>query len=289
MTTKRAELCLTPALSKRLIARGVAALPQVRQAFEHGKLLISAGLTTGHIFVELTGAWAGGALACGMIAAKGACVGQAMTGYLAEKGHARFWYFEKGRLVENDNLDEVLEGFGAGDVFIKGANAIDSQGRVGVLLGLETGGLLGKAIGYVMAKGLTFILPVGLEKCVLGSLDRAASEMGTQRVDYSTGMPVGLIPVSGIRMTEIEALQTLADVEVLHVASGGSAGAEGSVMLLVKGDAAAVKKAVDIFRDLGADDRFDPLVLEPSVCAEHKWPSCALRNILYPENVKNKK
>ena len=286
MDEKRATLCFTPALSKRLIAKGVAALPQVRKAFEKGRILLSSGSTTAHIYVELTGSWSGEPLACGMLSHKGMCVGQAMSEFLGRKGHARFWLFEKGRRVETEDLEASLESLGAGDVLIKGANAIDSNGRVGVLLGMENGGFLGKSLAYVMARGIELVLPGGLEKAVFGSIDDVAREMGTRRVDYTTGMPVGMLPVAGTRMCEIDALGLLAGVKVFHAASGGSAGAEGSVVLVVKGEPEQVESVVELYRRLRVDDRFEALKVEPSRCGEHKWPPCASHNFLYTENVK---
>ena len=286
MDEKRATLCFTPSLSKRLIAKGVAALPQVRKAFEKGRILMSSGSTTAHIYVELMGSWSGEPLACGMISHKGLCVGQAMTEFLGKKGHARFWLFEKGERVETEDLEASLDSLGAGDILIKGANAIDSQGRVGVLLGMENGGLLGKSLAYVMARGIELVLPGGLEKAIFGSLDEVAVEMGTRRVDYTTGMPVGLLPVAGTRVCEIEALAQLTGVKVFHAASGGSAGAEGSVVLVVKGEPEQVSAVVELYRQLRDDDRFDALKVEPSRCGEHKWPPCAVHNFLYTENVK---
>ena len=85
----RAQLSFTPALSKRLIAKGVSALPEVRTAFEGGKILLAAGVTTAHIFAELSGALPDDPLACGMVSTKGTCVGEAMSTFLGEHGHAR--------------------------------------------------------------------------------------------------------------------------------------------------------------------------------------------------------
>lgn len=286
MSPTRAMLCFTPSLSRRLIAKGVAALPQVQRAFEKGRVLLSSGTTGAHIFVELTGAWTGGALACGMISLKGTCVGKAMSQILAKQGHAAFWFFEKGELKPVNDMDEVLGTMGAEDVLIKGANALDNHGNVGVLLGVETGGLMGKALGYVMARGIHCILPGGLEKTVMGSIMDTAKEMGTRRVEFTTGMPVGLVPVAGARFSEIEALHQLTGVQVFHAASGGSAGAEGSVVLLAKGERKQVEATVELYKALRADQRFEGLTTEPSICAEHKWAPCALHNFLYADNVK---
>jgi hypothetical protein len=44
-----------------------------------------------------------------MIAGKGACAGRAIGAFLGERGHARFWFFEKGHRIETDDLEGALE------------------------------------------------------------------------------------------------------------------------------------------------------------------------------------
>ena len=284
----RALLNFTPALSKGLIAKGVAALPQVRKAFEKGKVVISTGSTTSHIYRELLGKWPDGPLACGMVTGKGLCVGSGMTDFLGAHGHAKYWYFEKGTPVQTEDLDEVLAGCTAQDVFMKGANALDAMGQAGVLLGMENGGTMGKAIGHVMAKGIHFVIPVGLEKTVIGSVADDAVEMGIHRLDYCSGMPVGLMPLSGEVITEMEAMEQLAHVEVFHVAGGGVAGGEGSVALLIKGEKDQVEKIVDLYTLLKKEAEEAPAG-GPALCADHKWQHCATKNIYYARNVKEGK
>jgi hypothetical protein len=284
----RALLNFTPALSKGLIAKGVAALPHVREAFENGKVVISTGSTTTHIYRELLGEWPEGPLACGMVTGKGLCVGRGMTDFLGAHGHAKYWYFEKGTPVQAEDLDEVLAGCRAQDVFMKGANAIDSMGRAGVLLGMENGGTMGKAIGHVIAKGIHFVIPVGLEKTVIGSVSDHAEEMGIHRLDYCSGMPVGLMPLSGHVVTEMEALEQMAHVEVFHVAAGGISGGEGSVALLVKGEKDQVERILDLYNLLRNEVEEAP-TSGPALCADHKWQHCAAKNIHYAGNVKKGK
>ncbi len=49
-------------------------------------------------------------------------------------------------------------------------------------------------------------------------------------------MGVGLFPISATAITEIDAIEMLFEVEVFHLASGGLAAAQGSVVLLVEGE-----------------------------------------------------
>lgn len=287
MSEKSATLGFTPALSKRLIGHCLAALPEVQEAYHHGRILLSSGSTTSHVYAALTGAWTGEALACGIITEKGTCVARAMCATLSEKGHSRFWFFEKGERVQIDDLEAALDRMGAGDCFIKGPNALDASGGIGILLGQEAGGMMGKALGYVQSRGITFLLPGGLEKMVYGSIVETARQMGIRKVDYTSGMPVGLLPVAGRRFCEIEALESIAGVEVFHAASGGTAGGEGSIVLIVRGPAESVDKVISLYRELKADKRFEAMHAESAICSEHKWAPCAKRNFNYVENVRS--
>ena len=216
-----------------------------------------------------------------MVTEKGACVGHGMTDFLGAHGYAKFWYFDRGQPVQSDDLESVIEGFSSEDIFIKGANAMDSNGQVGVMLGMENGGTMGKAIGHVMAKGIHFIIPVGLEKTVLGSIPDNARAMGIRKIKYSSGMPVGLIPISGTVFSEIQALEALANVQVFHVASGGTSGGEGSVTLLVKGNEKETEKVTGIYSELRNDDRLAMLQPQPASCAKHKWGPCIQKNMFF--------
>lgn len=155
------------------------------------------------------------------------------------------------------------------------------------MLGMGNGGTIGKAIGHVMAKGINFIVPVGLEKAVLSPVVESAMEMGIEKVGHSTGMPVGLIPVSGKVITEIQALKNLSDVEVFHAASGGISGGEGSVTLLVKGVKAEIEKVIRVYSGLKEDNRLERLGVRPAACAKHKWPACMEKNICFRDNVRH--
>jgi hypothetical protein len=52
----QALFTLTPSESKRLIAKAVAALPEVQEAREHGYLVIGRGSTNAYLIEELLGA-----------------------------------------------------------------------------------------------------------------------------------------------------------------------------------------------------------------------------------------
>jgi len=99
-------------------------------------------------------------------------------------------------LYEDLTLDDVLKRMSGKDVFIKGANAIDPQGNAGIFLGSPIGGTVGRVLGTAMAKGINIVIPVGLEKMIPTPTSKAATEVGIERMDYSMGMPVGLLPLN---------------------------------------------------------------------------------------------
>ena len=145
---------------------------------------------------------------------------------------------------------DALAAFGADDVFIKGANAVDPEGNVGVLLQNEQGGTIGTAIGILAARGSHLIIPVGLEKLV-PSVKEASNACGLETVDYATGKKVGLMPVMyGRTVTEIDALRLLADIKALHIASGGLDDSQGAITLAVSGYEDDVKRAIRIVEDI---------------------------------------
>jgi hypothetical protein len=76
---------------------------------------------------------------------------------------------------------EMIQEFEADDVFIKSANAVDTEGHVGILMASETGGTISMAQGPVIAKGCHLIVPVGLEKLV-PSVREASRKCGILRL-----------------------------------------------------------------------------------------------------------
>jgi hypothetical protein len=161
------------------------------------------------------------------------------------------WHvIRQGQVVEGaDSNVEILD-FGTEDVFIKGANAIDSKGNAGIFSSSVKGGTIGMAWPIVMPRGCHLIIPVGLEK-MIPSVIEAAKHSGIYHFKYSTGLPAKLIPVpTGKVVTEIQALAILAGVRTYHLASGGVGGSEGAVVLAIEGDEDRVEKAFNLIKSI---------------------------------------
>jgi len=232
-------LVLTPAESKRLIAKAVAAMPQVKRALEKGRVIIANGTTTAFVAEEVVGRqvskyrYAAGYIGEGKLATTPRDL--RTKAYVLVNGHP-----------VDVSAKEIIQEFEADDVFIKGANAVDAEGHVGILMANDRGGDISMAQGILAARGCHFIVPVGLEKMV-PSVSEASRKGGILRLKYAMGLKVGMMPVvNATVVTEIQALHILAGVQATHVASGGIGGCEGAVALVVEGTDEAVRRAFEV-------------------------------------------
>lgn len=129
-------------------------------------------------------------------------------------------------------------------LFIKGANAFDTSGLVGILVGGEGGGTIGQALGFLAVKKIPLMVPVGLEKR-LDSVLQAAKYLAEPTVG-SKDMQVGMVVVpNSILITEVKAFEILFNVKAALVAAGGISGFEGSGVFVIKGEERLVQKALD--------------------------------------------
>ena len=219
---------LTVAESKRLIAKGVRDHPALRRALAEGIVAVAKGSTNGYIVEELTGQ---------EIHKPHYCTGTTQPQRPAKRPDVANTLpdlvLRKGQRVEGVSATEIVAEMSAGDIFIKGANALNyAKRQAGILVGHPTGGTIGAAIGTVVARRALLLIPVGLEKSVPDDLDDLYRRL---TASGARGSGPTLWPVGGEIFTELEALRVLSGVEAAAIGSGGIAGAEGSVRIAVWG------------------------------------------------------
>ncbi len=223
---------LTVAEGKRLIARGLVRHLAVRRVLERGLLVVAPGTTNGYVAEELLGLRLDKAAYV-----TGRTLPNGYNGPTCKKGLADLVLRDGER--QDLSLEAALAQMKPGDVFVKGANAINyERGQAAVLIGHPSGGTVGMALGRIVAQRLHLLHPVGLEKSVPGDLAQAAA-----RLKESDGKGPTLWVTPGELFTEIEALRLVAEVEVTPLAAGGIGGAEGAVWLLVRGERGELEKA----------------------------------------------
>jgi hypothetical protein len=238
-----AVVVLDPPVSKSLIAKAVVALPEVRSALEDHLLIVTNGTGNSYIASELLGrpvdpvGFAAGIITDATLAAN------------PKERRIKPLILEAGEPAELD-FDEALRRFTSRDVLIKGANAIDHNGDVGVLMAHSSGGTIGSALPILSARGSHLICPVGLEK-LIPSVKRAAAMCGQQRFEIATGLKVGMMCVSSATViTEVEAFELLCSVEAVHLASGGIGESQGAVTIGLYGEPDNVKRGFDLIEEI---------------------------------------
>jgi hypothetical protein len=263
-----AQVSLTPAESKKLISKAVMKMSVFQQALREGLVILHPSSSSYFLFEEVTGrkpptnVWV-----CGLIAPKGTCVemgamlgGHASSANVEENAYnsakpnpktfPHCWVFRKGEFSHQEPLGALLEEMGPNDVYVKGVNALDVEGKVGVLWGnLTEGGTAAIVMAAQRQKGFHVIFPTGLEKLIPFSIKEVAKEAKRFEYDYAMGMPCGLLPCEGIVVTELRAIEILSGASAIPISGGGLGGAEGAVTLVIKGDKEQVTKAIQEVED----------------------------------------
>ena len=247
-----AIVSLTPSESKRLIAKAVVKLPEVRRAWQKGLIIIRHGTTCAFVAEELLGITINKS-----DFVSGSITGGELTGSISPTKLTPF-VIRDGKQVDISGT-KALQEFTPDDVLIKSANAVDREGNAGVLVGAEAG--IGPASALAYVRGFHLIVPVGLEKLVPSVPEAAKAMPGIYRLKYCTGMPVSLILlVTAKVVTEIQAFEILCGVSTTHIASGGIGGSEGSVVLHLTGSEQEIEEALRLVKAV----KGEPPVAEPS-------------------------
>lgn len=239
----RALIVLSPKESKRIIARGVASLPEIKNALKNNIIHIARGTTNAYIYEELTGKTVDkNRYTAGYI-------GNGKLNVLPPEERLNSITINKGEILEMEP-QEILPEMSIGDIFIKGGNAIDINGNVGVLCAHREGGTIGMAIGPIIARGIKLITPISLSKLV-PSVMEGAEEGGIDSCDLAMGLKVALFPVTTATIiTEIEAFRLLYGIEAVLIAKSGIKDLENALVFSIKGESENIKKAIQDIEEI---------------------------------------
>jgi hypothetical protein len=252
------QFLITPAAGKRLIAKTLANHPAIRKAIRNGTVVIVAGTTNGYVAEEI------------------------LRNYKIAEDFSRRRFFRglnlpphlpvtaEGRLADESqfpgdvvidhgvwqrgkSLGDVVDSLDAGDVIIKGANALNlSRRQAAVLVGHPKAGTIGLAIPALVGRRVRLIVPVGLEKRVEADLSELACKLNAPNASGYRLMP---LPAAEI-FTELDALAALTAADVELIASGGVCGAEGAVWVAVSGEPEQEEFAAQILASVTTEPAF---------------------------------
>ena len=265
----RAVFALNPWESKRLIGRAVARLPEVQYALEHTQMVIAHGSTNVYVAEEVLGycperdKYVSGQIINGT---------NCQTEPSEKPGILRL---VKGQPVPPvPTMQETLADWDDTCDFIKGTNAVDTDFNAAVFNAHASAGTIGFAYGKICGMGIPLIVPIGLEK-LIPSVKEASNQLGHARVDYFNGQKIGMLPLINAKViTEIQAFDILYSLPAVHVGGGGVSGSEGTVVLSVNGENAAVEKAIAEIESIKGEP---PLGLQKALCGTCRPSTPALR------------
>jgi hypothetical protein len=242
------QFVLTVSESKRIIAKAVAALPEIKEAMENRTVVVATGTTNAYVLEEL---W-------GKKIDKRAYRSGVTTPVEPEKNPEPIStkipdvVFIKGEVASQYDRVTIAPDLKKGDIYIKGANALNYDDDIaGILIGGMDGATIGNVIGHIIGKQVHLIIPVGLEKLTyedVNELHLIASDE-----DYEGPR---MWPIIGTIITEIEALDILTGVDAYLYSAGGIAGAEGAVRILIEGTVDEVKETLELIESIKGEPRY---------------------------------
>jgi hypothetical protein len=243
---------LTVADSKRLIGKGVAQMPIVKNALANGMVIIIKGTTNAYVAEEITGQKPShAAFVTGRIEPeKGAKV-------LPTVEAVPHIVLVKGKSVDL-SLGDAAKKLKEGDVVIKGANALDYKNKLAAVNILDpSGGTTGITMPFIVARKAHLVIPVGLEKLVAGDLvdltlktreplETLHAPAGQSKAPFPGDILPAMWLLTGEIVTELEAINILTGATAFQNSAGGISGAEGAVWLTFRGTRDQVKKALEL-------------------------------------------
>lgn len=241
---------LTVSEGKRLIAKGIMAMPSVKEKLEKGMIIVTKGTTNTYIAEELLNkSIEHGSFVIGHFAPEG------QSPVNADKRQMQEVVIKDGKLLDV-TYDEALKMLEPGDIVMKGGNLLNySMKQAAVCIGAPNGGTTYKLLPYVGEGKAELIIPIGLEKETTANLEVLENTLnaGNERLN---SVPRLYMFRTGTVFTEIEAILQFADVKVFPYGVGGISGREGGVSLVISGSETEVNKVLELVKTIQGERPF---------------------------------
>jgi hypothetical protein len=240
---------LTTSMGKRLIGKAMVQHPAVQAAIRKGTLVIVAGTTNGYVAEEILRATGHGESFSRKGFRRGVTVPPGFDLKTVKADFLGDVILVDGAWQKGKEIFDVVDSLKAGDVIVKGANAVDLRRRhAAVLIGHPEGGTISAAIPAIIGRRAKMIVPIGLEKRVEDAVDDLADQ-----VNGPGNEGPRLMPVPGEVFTELDAITLLTGAGARLVAAGGVYGAEGAVWIGVSGTVEQVDAATKLIQSLAGE------------------------------------
>ncbi len=288
---------LTVDEGKKLIAKGICAMSEIKKALKEGTIAIHNSTSAYFLIEELIGesvdtnnVWLSG-----IIAPKAMCVHEntqrnnkspKSEGYSKQITDASSFphthVIKNGKKVYGLVLKDLYENMGENDIYIKGVNCYDADGDVGVLIGsADENGTIGRMCSGRNKNHYKIIACAGNEKFIPESVSKAAAFINKKK-QYAMGIKVNLFKFTpDYIINEAKALNILTGAETMIFSAGGLAGAQGGVCIAAEGTEEQINKAVEICENIKGAKLPD---IKGADCAICSMATCA-----YLDNVGTQK
>lgn len=240
------QFCVTTAMGKRLIGKGMVQQPDIQRVLQGGTLVIIAGTTNGYVAEEIlkelgqVEGFSRIGFRRGMVMPPGVeAPDQEFPGDVV---------IRDGTWQRGQTIFDVAEDLRPGDVVLKGGNAFDAWGQAAVFVALPQGGTVLAAVTAVFGRRARLIVPIGLEKRVFEDVHILAKASNAPGAEGPR-----LCPMPGEVFTELDAIGLLTEAEAWQIGGGGVYGAEGAVWLGIDGDDEEVRAAVDLIQSVAGE------------------------------------
>jgi hypothetical protein len=251
------QFVITPSAGKRLIAKALVSHTAVAEALKNGTVVIVAGTTNGYVAEEIlkslgiSEGFPRKRFFRGITLPPSSAV--TSEGRLIDESEfPGDVVITKGKWRKGKTIIDVIDELKAGDVILKGANAVDlHRKQAAILIGHPKAGTIVVALQAVLGRRVRLIMPVGLEKRVCSDLCCLA-----EKVNLPGAGGFRLFPVPGQVFTEIEAVQFLTGATAELIAAGGVCGAEGSCWLAISGTKEQEENAEKLLMSVAAEPAF---------------------------------
>jgi hypothetical protein len=243
------QFVVTPPMGKRLIGMAMAVHPAVRAVLSRGRLVVVAGTTNGYVAEEILKATGQGEGFSRVGFRRGTVVPPNFDATSKAAAFPGDVVLAEGSWDKGKTIFDVAERLQAGDLILKGANALDLiRRRAAVYIGHPEGGTAGVAIRAVVGRRARMIVPVGLEKRVCEDVADLAAAVNAPESDGPR-----LLPLPGEVFTELDAIESLTGGSAQLLAGGGIYGAEGSVWIGVGGDDRQLRAAEELIQSVAEE------------------------------------
>ena len=233
--------------SRAFIAKAIISHPHVKKALKDGVIAIGRGITNAYILREMLehtnntdfeidiDNYVAGVVDGSLWASNSSTRTPEVALY---KGKPKF-----------ELINKTIE---KADLVIKGGNALGPDWIAGVLCAHPAGGTIGSVYAIAISRGIKILVPISIGKMIPFSVTDIVPDVGGQQsIDYVRGMPVGLFPIVGGEIfSEIEALETIAKVEVYPIGAGGVYDGAGATIFEVSGIKEEVGKIIDLYEEV---------------------------------------